>query len=255
MIRVNLSHLLPLLLLVFFASCTKKYKIEGSSSITSLDGKMLFLKSYKGGQWINVDSAEVIHGLFTMKGKIDSAMLVSLYIDGESIMPLVLENGKMEVSITDSQLDAKGTPLNEALYEFLAKRNTFEVSISELDSKEARMVMDGADLSEVHDQLSKESAVLVKQMNDYIKDFISTNYNNVLGPGVFMMLCSSLPYPVMTPQIEEIVNNAPPSFQNNPLIKDFLSKAKENMQLIDEHRRMEESIAIKQQNQGNSTLP
>ncbi len=255
MIRVNLSHLLPLLLLLVFASCTKKYKIEGSSSITSLDGKMLFLKSYKGGQWINVDSADVIHGLFTMKGKVDSAMLVTLYIDGESIMPLVLEDGKMDVSITDSQLDARGTPLNDALYSFLAKRNAFELGISELDSKEARMVMDGADLTEVHDQLSKENAILVKKMNDYVKDFISTNYNNVLGPGVFMMLCSSLPYPVMTPQIEEIINNAPPTFQNNPLIRDFLVKAKENMQLIDEHRRMEENIAIKQQNQGDVKLP
>ena len=106
-----------------------------------------------------------------------------------------------------------------------------------------------------HDQLSKENAILVKKMNDYVKDFISTNYNNVLGPGVFMMLCSSLPYPVMTPQIEEIINNAPPTFQNNPLIRDFLVKAKENMQLIDEHRRMEENIAIKQQNQGDVKLP
>lgn len=46
-------------------------------------------------------------------------------------------------------------------------------------------------------------------MNDYVKEFISTNYDNVLGPGVFMMLCSSMPYPIMTPQIDEIISNAP----------------------------------------------
>ena len=46
MIRMSVNRILPLLLLlVFFTSCTRKYKVEGSSSVTSLDGKMLFLKT------------------------------------------------------------------------------------------------------------------------------------------------------------------------------------------------------------------
>lgn len=247
MIRMKISSFFPLLIvLLVLTSCDKKYKIEGSSSITSLDGKMLFLKAFHDGKWINVDSAEVVHGLFKMKGRADSAMLVTLYMDDEGIMPLVLEKGKAEVSITNSQLEVKGTPLNDALYEFLNKRNAFELSISELESKEAKMVLDGADLTEVHAQLAKESAVLVKKMNDYVKEFISTNYDNVLGPGVFIMLCSSMPYPIMTPQIDEIISNAPSAFKNNSLVKDFLSKAKENMQLIEEQRRMERNVATRQ---------
>ncbi len=58
MIRMSVNRILPLLLLLmFFASCTRKYKIEGSSSVTSLDGKMLFLKTLRNGQWVTVDSA------------------------------------------------------------------------------------------------------------------------------------------------------------------------------------------------------
>ena len=65
MIRMSVNRILPLLLLlVFFTSCARKYKVEGSSSVTSLDGKMLFLKTLQNGQWVAVDSAEVIHGLF-----------------------------------------------------------------------------------------------------------------------------------------------------------------------------------------------
>lgn len=245
MIRMNVNRILPLmLLLVLFASCSRKYKVEGVSSVTSLDGKMLYLKTLRDGQWIAIDSAEVVHGLFSTSGPSDSVMMVTLYMNDEAIMPLVLENGKIEVSISNSQLIAKGTPLNNALYEFIEKRNSLELKIEELEKKEARMVLDGAALDDIHEQLTQEGESLVKEMNDYIKEFISTNYENVLGPSVFMMMCSTLPYPIMTPQIEDIIRTAPQTFKSSPLVREFLDKAKENMKLIEEHRRMEESGKI-----------
>ena len=245
MIRMNVNRILPLmLLLVLFASCSRKYKVEGVSSVTSLDGKMLYLKTLRDGQWIAIDSAEVVHGLFSTSGPSDSVMMVTLYMNDEAIMPLVLENGKIEVSISNSQLTAKGTPLNNALNEFIEKRNSLELKIEELEKKEARMVLDGAALDDIHEQLTQEGESLVKEMNDYIKEFISTNYENVLGPSVFMMMCSTLPYPIMTPQIEDIIRTAPQTFKSSPLVREFLDKAKENMKLIEEHRRMEESGKI-----------
>ena len=70
MIRMNVNRILPLmLLLVLFASCSRKYKVEGVSSVTSLDGKMLYLKTLRDGQWITIDSAEVVHGLFSTSGE------------------------------------------------------------------------------------------------------------------------------------------------------------------------------------------
>ena len=242
MIRMSVNRILPLLLLlVFFTSCARKYKVEGSSSVTSLDGKMLFLKTLQNGQWVAVDSAEVIHGLFSMKGPVDSVMMVTLYMDDEGIMPLVLEDGKIEVSISNTQLAAKGTLLNDRLYEFIEKRNALE--IEELDRKEARMVLDGANLEDVHKELAKEGETLVEEMNNYVKQFIIDNNENVLGPSVFMMMCSTLPYPVMTPQIEDIMRTAPLAFKQNQLIKEFLSKAKENMQLIEEHQRVRQNAS------------
>ncbi len=81
-------------------------------------------------------------------------------------------------------------------------------------------------------------------MNGYVKQFIIDNYENVLGPSVFMMMCSTLPYPVMTPQIEDIMRTAPLAFKQNQLIKEFLSKAKENMQLIEEHQRVRQNASV-----------
>lgn len=244
MIGMSVKTVFPLLLLlVLFTSCSRKYKIEGSSSITSLDGKTLYLKTFDGEQWAVVDSAEVVHGLFKMKGPVDSVMMVTLYMDEEGIMPLVLESGKIKVSISNTKLDALGTPLNDLLYEFIAKRNDMELQIEELERKEARMVLDGANLEEIHDSLQKEGEALVDGINEYVKKFITDNYENVLGPSVFMMMCSTLPYPVMTPQIEDIMRTAPLEFKRNPLVRDYLDKAKTNMKLIEEHQRMEENVS------------
>lgn len=243
---MNVQKLLPLLLLLLvFTSCARKYKIEGSSTVSSLDGRMLFIKVLdKEGEWVKVDSAEVIHGLFTMKGSVDSVMMVTLYMDNESIMPMVLEKGNIKVSISNTELKATGTGLNDALYGFIDKKNAMDIQIGELERKEARMVMDGGNLAEIHEQLTKEGEALVKDMNDYVKKFISDNYENVLGPSVFMMLCSSLPYPIMTPQIEAILQDAPLSFKSNKMVKEFTTKAKENRQLIEEHQRLEQNASI-----------
>lgn len=241
---MNVNKFLPfLLLLPFLASCTREYKVEGVSSVTNLDGRMLYLKTLRDGQWINLDSSAVVHGKFAMKGKVDSVQMVTLYMDETSIMPLVLEKGDITVSITDMELTAKGTPLNEALYEFINKRNKLDEDIQSLGHKEARMVMDGADFTAVHAQLTHESDSLVNEMNLYVKRFISDNYETVLGPNVFMMLCSCLPYPVLTPQIDDILKDAPTSFKNNKMVVEFVNKAKENMQLIQEHQRLQQNRA------------
>lgn len=242
---MHINKTLPLLLLFLaLTSCAQKYKIEGSSSVSSLDGRMLFIKMLDKGEWVKIDSAEVVHGLFSMNGAADSVMMVSLYMDEESIMPLVIENGDIKVAISNTELKASGTPMNDALYTFIDKKNAMDAQIGELERKEARMVLDGNNLADIQQQLSSEGEVLVKDMRTYVKKFISDNYENVLGPSVFMMLCSGLPYPIITPQIEDILKDAPASFKSHKMVMEFITKAKENQQLIEERQRLEQNAAM-----------
>lgn len=242
--RIGVNTLFALLLpAVLFVSCSNKYCVEGNSSVINLDGKVLYLKMLQDGVWTSVDSAEVIHGTFKMKGPADSVRMVTLYMNEEGIMPLVLESGKIKVSITPTSLEAKGTPLNDQLYAFIRKRNEMNIYIDELERKEARMVLDGTNIDDIHENLKQESEAKLQEMDDYTKQFITDNYENVLGPSVFMMMCSTMPYPLMTPEIEDIMRTAPMAFKENPLVKDFLSKAKENMKLIEEHKRLQENMA------------
>ena len=70
------------------------------------------------------------------------------------------------------------------------------------------MIMDGVDEDVIMVRLNDEANRLALQNDRLITNFITSNFDNVLGAGVFMILTSSYPYPVMTPQIEEIMAKA-----------------------------------------------
>ena len=86
--------------------------------------------------------------------------------------------------------------------------------------------------SSCRDWCGKTIEKLAAEMNALAKEFIQKNYDNVLGPGVFIMLCSNFPYPVMTPLIEEIIEEAPDRFKNNSLVKDYVTVARSNMEKL-----------------------
>lgn len=223
------NYLWAVILLVAFASCSTGYKIEGSSSVLRLDGKMLFVKIHQGNEMIKVDSAEVIHGVFSMEGIVDSTVIASLYMDDENIMPFVMEDGDIRIQIDNADIMVSGTPLNDKLYHFVKSRNILLDRAYEVERLESRMIMDGKSEEEIAEEVVKEREKLSKELDDLAKTFIQENYENVLGPGVFIMLCSSFPYPVLTPVIEEIVNDAPEKFKNDSMVKGYMEVARENM--------------------------
>lgn len=208
-------------------SCGKRFKIDGATSVSRLDGKMLFVKVVSGDQLVNIDSAEVIHGYFQMEGKVDSVVLASLYMDDECIMPFVLEEGNINIEINNVGISVKGTPLNDSFNKFIEDKTTIDDKAYEVEREESRMIMDGIDVNTVQEEIEKQRSHVINQMDNLIKTFIQNNYENVLGPGVFIMIGNSLPYPFLTPLMEEIVNEAPETFKNNYLIKNYLVLADE----------------------------
>ena len=223
------AYLWGAIFLLALSSCSTGYKIEGSSSVLRLDGKMLFVKIPQGNQMIKIDSAEVIHGIFSMEGIVDSTVIASLYMDDESIMPFVVEDGDIKIQIDNAHIMVSGTPLNDKLYHFVKSRNILEDRAYEVERMESRMIMDGKSEEEIALEVGKEREKLSNELDELAKSFIQENYDNVLGPGVFIMLCNSFPYPVLTPVIEEIVNGAPEKFKNDTMVKGYMEIARENM--------------------------
>lgn len=233
-----MNKLLYLVLTVLiFSSCTRKYEIEGISSVTSLDGKMAFIKIIKDNELVKIDSGEVVHGKFTMSGNADSTLMGNLFIGEQSIMPIVIEKGTIKVNIDMAEQKVLGTPLNEKLYAFIEKKNQIDAQAEELSHKESQMIMDGKDPDEIQQSITLEAKKLNSEAERMETDFITSNFNNVLAAGVFMLLSSGYPYPILTPQIDEIMSKAPTSFRDNSYVRDYMSAAQENLRRMQQQQQ------------------
>ncbi len=205
---------------------TELYNIQGSSSVSVLDGSKLYLKVLMGDEMKDIDSCEVVHGDFGFSGQLDSTRLALLAIrDGG--MPIVIEKGDIMVTIDKTGNKVSGSPMNEKLYEYIDKHIQLDNQRGELGHKEAQMILNGMDERSIRQTLATENQRLLHQIDSLETGFILANLDNVLGPCAFQMLTNDYPYPVLTPQIEEIMGKATDRFKNDPYVKDYYSKARE----------------------------
>jgi hypothetical protein len=202
--------------------------VEGSSSVSALDGNKLYLKAIKNNEFKNIDSCDVVHGEFHFTGLLDTVRMVSLYMDDESIMPVVLEKGEITITIDPVRQIVGGTPMNDSLYKFIDKHNQLTNQMNELSHKQSQMMLEGIDEEVINRQLSMEANKIAQEEDRLVMKFIEENFDNVLGPGVFMMITSQYRYPILTPQIEDIMSKATKRFKEDPYVKDYYQTAQEN---------------------------
>lgn len=224
--------LLALISFVSLTSCTGSYNIEGTSNIPTLDGRMLFLKVYEGEELKNIDSCDIVHGKFHFTGSLDSSRIATLFMDDESLMPVVLENGDIKVKIDNAQPRIGGTPLNDKLFSFIEKYNRLENEVGELGHLQSQAIMNGHDINEVNAHLAEKAEQIAEREDKLITSFIVENFDNVLGPGVFFMITAGNRYPELSPWIEDIMSKATDKFKNDPYVKDYYRKAQENESIM-----------------------
>ena len=214
------------------ASCSEQYLVSGTSNVEGLEGRMLYLRVFKDSDMCAIDSSKVVHGKFKFRGIMDSVMMASVFLENSSVMPVVLEGGNVSINIDENMQSATGTPLNDSLSNFIKKKSQIDARMAELPTKQLRMIMDGIDEDQIREELAEQARELEIENDKLITRFIRANYNNVLGPGVFMIMTNSFPYPIMNPQIEEIISQAPPYFKNNPYVKEYIRVAESNMEKL-----------------------
>lgn len=196
-------------------SCAESYTIKGSSSLSLLDGSKLYLKVAQNDKLVNLDSCEVVHGDFKFCGVLDSTCMAGLFMDDQSIMPVVIEKGEISITIDDTKQRVSGTPLNDCLYDFLDQMNQLTGRMVELGHRDAQMLLDGIDESVVAQEIGRERMRIISEEDSLVTDFVVNNFDNILGPYVFVRNCSSVP------QVEHIMSKATEQFKNNPQVKAF----------------------------------
>ena len=211
-------------------SCSSTFNINGTSNVSKLDGRMLYLKVYNDSELKNLDSCDVVHGQFKFGGPLDSVQIAHIFMDDENVLPLVLESGKIQVRLDDSQMKVEGTPLNEALTEYNKEMMKLNGELQEMAHEGYQGIANNKDMEEVYRHLMNRQEKLNQKVDNLTSRFVIDNFDNVLGPWAFMVYVSRYQYPITDPWIEDIMNKAPESFKNNFYVKDYYAKAMENEQ-------------------------
>lgn len=230
MIRL-LCNIVLLKIVIFAASCSSEYVLNGNTD-SFFDGARAYLKIEKDGKLLAVDSCDILHGKFSMQGDVDVPFVCALFIGDEAIMPVVLEKGDISVKIGRQDIVVSGTELNNMLSNFMEQKERFERHMALLERKEAQLILEGYTAEGAAAYMRDSLAAAGGQLDSYVEDFIKEHYNTVLGPCVFRLLCSTLPYPFFTNQIERILDDAPEVFLSDDFVKDFVMAAEENMRRL-----------------------
>lgn len=228
---LNLIVLIKIVLLT--SSCDKEFSLNGSTE-SFFNGAKVYLKAETADKWITLDSCEILHGKFYMNGSADSAFVSALFIGEEAIIPIVIEEGNINLDIDRHNITISGTKLNDALSDFMQKKEQFEQRMYELERMEASLILDGHTAESAAAQIEDDFIMVGDSLDTYVENFIKEHYHNILGPCVFQLLCSAMPYPLMTKQVERLLSGAPEAFLSAPYIVSFIAAAEENKKRMSE---------------------
>ena len=203
--------------LLSLTSCANTFNIAGTTSVSTLDGQKLYLKVLKDTMMKNLDSCDVVHGQFQFAGSIDSVRVANIIFDNSGSIPVVLEDGSIQVKIDNTQETVSGTPLNDKLTKF---RRRF-----------TQLLNQSADL--VHQHLTAQSASINQKMDKLVTSFVVENFDNVLGPYIFITVCMNrYEVPMLDAWVEDIMSRATDQFKNDPQVKEYYQAAQDNQAIM-----------------------
>lgn len=219
--------------LLAFTSCANTYSITGTTNVSTLDGQKLYLKVLKDTALKNLDSCDVVHGQFHFAGSVDSVRVGTILLDENNGLPVVLESGDIQVKIDNTQESVTGTPLNDKLTKFRQKFTQLMNQSAELVHVHDQAIMNGKNMNSVNAKLAAENDRINQRMDKLVTKFVEDNFDNVLGPYIFINTCMNrYNAPMLDAWIEDIMSKATEKFKNDPMVKEYYEAAQQNQNIM-----------------------
>ena len=223
--RIKKILFIPLCCLGFVA-CSHHYNISGDLSQGVVRAEKLYLAVVDDdNRRVYLDSCEIVHGQFSFAGQVDSIVLGHLDVDGSTMMPVVIERGEVDISVGVLGTGITGGDLNRKLSEYYRALNRIQQEWASLYQRRVKMMRSGLPSTKEFEQIALIEDSLNRATEHLQTQFILENTHNVLGPGIFMMICDQYPLPILTPQLRTILEQAPPMFLTHPRVSRFIRRA------------------------------
>lgn len=214
-------------------SCANSFHITGTTSVSVLDGQKLYLKVLKDTTMKNIDSCDVVHGQFQFGGTTDSVRVANIILDDGNSLPVVLEDGDIQVKIDNTQESVTGTPLNDKLTKFRQQFTRLMNESSDLVHQHDQAIMNGRNMDMVNARLAAKDADINRRMDKLVTTFVTDNMDNVLGPYVFITVCmNKYNVPMLDAWVEDIMSRATDKFKKDPQVKEYYEAAQENQNIM-----------------------
>ncbi len=211
---------------LMLAACSNHYSISGDLSQGVVNAEKLYLTVVDNeNQRVFIDSCEVVHGQFSFAGRVDSIVLGHLDVDGATMMPVVIEQGEVDISVDVFGTGITGGGLNKRLSDYYKSLNIIQQEWVSLYQRRVKLMRGGVNSHKEFEAIMLAEDSLNRATEKLQAEFILDNFNNVLGPGIFMMICDQYPIPMLTPQLRSILEQAPPVFLTHPRVSRFIRRA------------------------------
>lgn len=204
------------LFLLLNSSCGRNgYTLNGSVAHSFFNGDSVYAVSLSSDSFAVVSKGVIERGAFFLSGNTDSIIIASLYISQRPIVPFVTEAGDIIVSIGEDGAKVKGTPLNDALGNYLAVKDSFDILMTDILRNEARLLMEGVPANEARKLVERDFVLALDYVETYIDSLVRAHYNDAVGPFVLGLYCNGMNYGMLRPKIQTLINDAPESFRNS----------------------------------------
>ena len=145
----------------------------------------------------------------------------------------MLESGDIQVKIDNTQESVTGTPLNDKLTKFRQKFTQLMNQSAELVHVHDQAIMNGKNMNRVNAKLAAENDRINQRMDKLVTKFVEDNFDNVLGPYIFINTCMNrYNAPMLDAWIEDIMSKATEKFKNDPMVKEYYEAAQQNQNIM-----------------------
>lgn len=159
--------------------------------------------------------------------------VANIILDDGNSLPVVLEDGDIQVKIDNTQETVTGTPLNDKLTKFRQQFTRLMNESSDLVHQHDQAIMNGRNMDVVNARLAAKDADINRRMDKLVTSFVTDNMDNVLGPYVFITVCmNKYNVPMLDAWVEDIMTRATDKFKNDPQVKEYYEAAQENQNIM-----------------------
>lgn len=199
-----------------FAACNsenKGYTVTGTVE-GAADGDTVYIETVEGHQLVKLDSAIIKGGTFTFKGTQDTA--TNRYITYKAVgkeglaMDFFLENGKINIKLTQNNESAIGTTNNDLYQEIRVQLNDL--------NKQRMTIYDSMSDTTLTDEQRKAKSKEMKALGDKIIDATRAAINQNITNAVGVHLLKSRFYYLSAEDLIPLMPQIPAAYDNDETI-------------------------------------